>query len=364
MRFGNCYASGAVIRPAQAASASLFIWLFCVPASLHANEVSAPCMMVAHPFKESSLKDTEIPGDFTKNDASITIHWEGSKEGVALQKFDPPPTTFKLGDGGVGNPDGRLAGQGQSSTWNIKGVFNFGRTLFTNSSGGVGFFRADACLTDKPAFSLASTAFKVTGGFDGGTVKLTGNNVKDDALADSDAGEMSKASGDSLFTFNGTTILDVTTVLQAQFGATGSIVDDGPNAGLTLLASLGQFVSFSAVGTDSADPSESFSWLVTFTGTGRPVVTADGIGDPSSFFLPVAGGWFLPFDAMPSPDLSADLGSGQLGFVGVDTAQVIAVPEPSSLISLVAGFIGVLSLRRLVAKQGLNLRAAVASNHG
>jgi hypothetical protein len=191
----------------------------------------------------------------------------------------------------------------------------------------VGFFRADACLNDKPAFSLASTTFKITGGFDGGTVKITGANVRDDALADSNDEEISQASGDLSFKLDGATVLDVSTVLQGMFGGTASIVDDGPSAGLTLLASPGQFASFTASGKDSTDPSQSFSWSVNFLGSGRPVVTTMGTSDPSSFFMPVAGGWFLPFDAKPAPDLTADLESGQLGFVGVDTAQVVAVPD-------------------------------------
>jgi hypothetical protein len=70
--------------------------------------------MGVHPFKESSLKDTTIPGDFTKNDASITMHWEGSKEGVALQKFDPLPRPSSSATAAPARPTGYLLVKGKA----------------------------------------------------------------------------------------------------------------------------------------------------------------------------------------------------------------------------------------------------------
>ncbi|HEY3198604.1 MAG TPA: hypothetical protein VGJ57_11370 [Nitrospirales bacterium] len=297
------------------------------------------------PTKSSKLKGS-IPGDFTQNEASITYHWEGSSPGVALQTFDPAPTTFKLGTGSFGTPTGRLADQFQSSRWEIQGKINRGNTIFVNPIPGFtgpGFFAADADLDIKPGTSLARTAFKVAGGFDGGTVKITGENTKDDAFVESDFDTVSHASGSLIFALGGATALDVETLLQAQLGATASLLDDGPNAGLSLLAAPGQLAAFSVVATDAKDPSQSFRWSATFNGVGRPMTAANGVTDPGSFFTPVPGGWFLPFDAMPGHDLTADLGSGDLQFTGVASVDISSVPEPSTLLCFTTGLAMVFS---------------------
>ena len=139
-------------------------------------------------------------------------------------------------------------------------------------------------------------------------------------------------------TLDGSTALDVETLLQAQLGASASVVDDGPNAGLSLFAAPGQIAAFFVVATDAKDPSQSFSWSATFNGMGRPVTTANGVSNPGDFFMSISGGWFLPFDAMPGHDMSADLASGDLEFKGVASTDISSVPEPSTLLSLTAGF--------------------------
>ncbi len=326
MRFVTTLQTGTVRRLFTAVSLGLIVELFCLSALVWAQPVTALCLRVVHPKKESSLKTTELPGDFTQKEASITIHFEGSGPNTQPQTLDPPPSTFVLGNGGTDAVFGTLAGQGQESVWNIKGVFNAGRTLFTGQiPQNVAFFGAGACLDTKPGTSLASTTFKVAGGFNGGTAKITAGEIKDDAFVDSDFDTVSHARGSLRFTLDGTTALDVETLLQAHLGATASIVDEGPNAGLSLFAAPGQIAAFSVIATDPIDPSQSFSWSAIFNGTGRPFTTANGVSDPRNFFMPIIGGWFLPFDAMPAHDLTADLNSGQLEFTGVASADISSV---------------------------------------
>ena len=322
----------------KAAGLSLTLGLFCLPSPLWAN-----CLAVVHPKKESPLKGTAIPGDFTKNEASITLHFAGSGPNIQPQNFDPAPTTFVLGTGKAGSIFGSLAGQGQVSSWNIVGHFNDGRTIFSDTTGAnVGFFGAGACLNAKPGNSEASTTFKVAGGFNGGTTKITAGDAKDDAFLESDVDTVSLAGGRLRFALDGTTALGVETLLQARLGAKASIVGEGPGAGLTLLAAPGQSAAFSVVATNALNPGESFSWSATFNGSGRPSTIASGISDPSSFFMPTAGGWFLPFDAMPAHDLTANLGSGQLEFMGIASAAVAAIPEPGTPALLGMGLLGLL----------------------
>jgi len=302
---------------------------------------AAALAIATDPVKINRLTGTSIPGDFTQKQASITRHWEGSAPDVVLQTFDPDPTTFMLGTGNTNFTHGALAGQYQESSWSIRGLFNADKNNTTfireNNPDLTGFFTSVARLEIEKGTSLAKTTFAVSGGFNGGTVKITGDNTKDDAFAESDSGTVAHSRGSLIFTLDGTIVLDVETVLEGQFGGAASIVDAGPNAGLTLLAIPGQIAAMSVTATNEEDSTQTFSWSAIFNGLGRTLTTASGVIDPGSFFISIAGGWFLPFDAMPGHDLTADLGSGELTFTGVASADIASVAESSTLLYLSAG---------------------------
>ena len=146
----------------------------------------------------------------------------------------------------------------------------------------------------------------------GGTV-IARDVGKDDAFVRTDDFVLVDETRESLtLTLDSTMIIKVDIHLFAETGASASIIADD---GLRLFAKPGQRVRFSANATNATDPVQSFSWSVAFDGINLSI-QAKGIANPSANFIPILGGFFLPFDLMPARDLTAVLGPGQLVFIG------------------------------------------------
>jgi hypothetical protein len=142
-------------------------------------------------------------------------------------------------------------------------------------------------------------------------VVIPSGSEKDDAFLSSGIAGSAAVGGDDRFFLNGTTFLSASTLLQVITGASAPLTSTGSNAGLALFAQpgQGQLAEFSAIATNTIDPSQSFNWSAMFDGINLSV-QAQGIGNPLDGFGTIAGGVFLPFDLMPGRDLIATVGPG------------------------------------------------------
>jgi hypothetical protein len=256
---------------------------------------------------KATFIEAKLGVDLTAQNADISWTQTGTNPGNCNTTFsNPAPITFKLGTGQKKEAKNSLCGQDVASSWNVKGTWDGDNTTFVKTDAASDGVTISSAWLQVAGTASSSTTFKVatfTANPTPATVK--GKGMIDDAAVQTMTGQFNYgASSNSLtFTLGSQTVLQATSTLHAQTGAFGRIDDTG----LTLLAQPGQDVYFVSAFNDSISGEHDF-WSAGFDGNNLGTIGID-----PSLFLPINGGYFLPYYDMPAHDVTEYL-SGNIGF--------------------------------------------------
>jgi len=314
--------------------------------------------------KENTLSGG-VSGDITGQNATVSWSHTGTTENpFCNESLSGDGGSFTLGDGQDNSVTNSLCGQRQTSSWDVKAMYDKDtkKTTFTKNNQlgtGTGTVTAGGALNIRPGTTSAETTLSSTGkvNFKAGakiTIKSAppkdgkaqpDSAAKDDAVIHSVPGGFTQAAGSQEFLVDGSVVLQVDTLLFATNGARATIITP---EGLRLYVAPGQSAGFSAEEINNQDPSQNLAWSVVLSGS-----TLSGSGIDLSLFRNIAGGEFLPWADMPGTDITANVGDGST-LEYDDSAFYFAegpgetTPEPSSLLLLGTA---ILSAARLLRKR-------------
>jgi len=297
----------------------------------------------------STSTASTIEGGFNSTEANVTAAL--LKKGLVTTKFigtnddpcavtvTPSGTSFVIGTGSSSSQSGTACGNDGKVTWSsIKGNAPIATEF---KIGGDIDAEVVSLSPSKPASLSVEGKFRFP---DTGDVQISGGTgavIKQDPppekKVDATGIVESSLSTDLSLTLDGSPLLSIETVLSATSGAIAEITASA----LELIVSAGAGVASYEITTFNAlDGSQSFSWAVSYDGSILDI-DAPGFSLSAGDFTAILDGFSLPIGLLPTLELTADAVSGALVFSGADTAFAAAIPEPSTVLLLASGLIGI-----------------------